>query len=141
MVNFRSRNISGRCPVLPLIYGNSSLTWLSALLFGAERQKIAIVGRFEEEAARNTGAFDVVLPYDQSVRPQLIKVIDDIAPNSIAINISKDDVLADGLTYGMYQILVEELLLGPPYADTGWFLPKKLSPRCGDEKRQSKLSV
>ena len=38
-------------PVLPLIYGNSSLTWLSTLLFGAERQKIAIVGRFEEEAA------------------------------------------------------------------------------------------
>ena len=74
-------------------------------------------GVFEEEAARKTGAFTRVLSYDQSIRPSLLAVLEELAPQSIAVNISKNDVLADGLTYGMYQILVEELLAGTPFAD------------------------
>jgi Xaa-Pro aminopeptidase len=93
-------------PVLPLIYGESSLTWQSALIFTAAGDKIAIVGRFEEETAHNTGAFDRVIPYDESIIPVLLKEITRINPRQIGINTSEDNYMADGLTFGMYQNLM-----------------------------------
>ncbi len=103
-------------PVLPLIYGDSDLTWQSALLFSADGYKCAIVGRFEVETAENTGAFNQVIPYDESIEPSLLKELNRINPEQIAINISEDDVLADGLSHGMYLNLME-ILEGTPFQD------------------------
>jgi len=93
-------------PVLPLIYGESSLTWQSALIFTASGEKLAIVGRFEVETAQNTHAFDRVIPYDESIQPNLVQEMTRINPKQIAVNISEEDYMADGLTHGMYQNLV-----------------------------------
>jgi Xaa-Pro aminopeptidase len=101
-------------PVLPLIYGESSLTWQSALIFTADGEKLAIVGRFEVETAQNTGAFDRVIPYDESIKPVLINEIQRINPHQIAINTSEEDYMADGLTHGMYENLMA-MLDGTPY--------------------------
>ncbi len=103
-------------PVLPLIYGESSLTWQSALVFTARGEKIAIVGRFEVETAQNTGAFDRIIPYDESIQPILLKEIERINPQQIAINTSEDNYMADGLTYGMYQNLLT-IFEGTPYKE------------------------
>lgn len=101
-------------PVLPLIYGESSLTWQSALIFTADGEKLAIVGRFEVETAENTGAFDRVIPYDESIQPSLYNEIKRINPQKIAINTSEEDYMADGLTHGMYQTLMK-MVEGTPY--------------------------
>jgi Xaa-Pro aminopeptidase len=101
-------------PVLPLIYG-LDLTWQSALILTRSGERIAIVGRLEAEAARRTGAYDTVLLYDQSIQPELLRVIQRINPNQIAINYSLNDVHADGLSVGMYQLL-SKYLEGTPYA-------------------------
>lgn len=91
-------------PVLPYIYG-STLTWTSALLFSRSGRRIAIVGRHEAETARRTGVYEEVIAYDQSIRTELLRVLDQLAPEKIAINTSLSDPSADGLTHGMYQML------------------------------------
>jgi len=100
-------------PILPMIYG-LDLTWQSALILTRTGECIAIVGRLEAEAARRTGAYGTILFYDQSIQPTLLSVLDRLNPRHIAINYSIDDVHADGLTYGMYQLL-SRYLTDTPY--------------------------
>jgi Xaa-Pro aminopeptidase len=101
-------------PALSLIYG-LDLTWQSALILTSTGERIAIVGRFEAEAARRTGAFDPVIPYDQSIRPILLETLGRLNPHQIAINFSVNDSHSDGLGYGLYQLLCK-YLEGTPFA-------------------------
>jgi Xaa-Pro aminopeptidase len=103
-------------PILPVIYGPMSLTWPSALIITRSGERIAIVGRLEVEAARSTGAYSEIIPHDTGIRGPLRQVLSRLDPQQIAINTSKTDVLADGLTWGMYQNLLD-ILSGTPYAN------------------------
>lgn len=113
-LTFVRETSAGGDPLLPLIYGHD-LTWQSALLLARGGQRIAIVGRFEAEAAQTVGAYDTIVPYDQGIRSVLVETLEKLAPRQIAINYSTNDVYADGLTHGMYQILLR-FLEGTPFA-------------------------
>ncbi len=99
-------------PVLPFIFGYT-LTWTSALLLTSTGRKVAIVGRHEVETARRTGIYDSVIGYDQSIRADLLRTLDELNPRQIAINTSTSDPSADGLTHGMYQLLTGYLENSP----------------------------
>ncbi len=102
-------------PVLPLIYGDEDLTWQSALILTRSGERIAIVGHLEAEAVRRNGTYPAVIPYHESLRPDLLQTLERLNPQQIALNYSADDVLADGLSYGLYQVLLG-YLEGTPFA-------------------------
>ena len=99
-------------PVLPIVYG-ANLTWTSALILTRQGDRIAIVGRYEAEAARRTGAYTDVIAYDRSIQPDLLRILVRLAPGQIAVNTSPNDPSADGLTHGLYQLLVGYLAQTP----------------------------
>jgi Xaa-Pro aminopeptidase len=92
-------------PVLPLIFGDGDLTWQSALILTRSGERLAIVGRFDAETVRRAGVYDPVIGYDEALRPELLQALERFDPRQIALNYSTDDVLADGLSHGLYQVL------------------------------------
>lgn len=113
-MTFVRETASGGDPTMPLIYGDADLTWQSALILTRSGERIAIVGHFDAEMARTVGVYTVV-PYHESFSPELLRILDRLDPQQIALNYSEDDVLADGLSHGMYQLLAG-YLEGTPFA-------------------------
>jgi Xaa-Pro aminopeptidase len=112
-LTFVRETTAGGDPALQLIYGHD-LTWQSVLIITRNSDNFAIIGHFEAETARRTGAYQHVIGYHESIRPDLLEILAKLQPKNIAVNFSRSDVHADGLSYGMYQLLLEYL------QDTPW---------------------
>ncbi len=111
------RETSGvRDPALDFLIGAADLTWHSALILTSTGEKIAIIGNLEKDGIQRMNVFDEVLGYDKSIRNLLRDTITRLNPQQIAVNTSRDNVHADGLTHAMYESL-KEYLEGTPYAD------------------------
>src|SRR5215216_793430 len=111
------RETSGvRDPALDLLIGANDLTWQSALILTSKGEKIAIIGNLEKDALHRLHVFDEILGYDKSVRELLRETIARLNPDRIAVNTSRNNVHADGLTHAMYEIL-RDYLKETPYAD------------------------
>ena len=111
------RETSGmRDPALDLLIGANDLTWESALIFTRAGNRIAIIGNLEKDAVQRLGIFDEILGYDKSVRDLLRDTLTRLNPDRIAVNTSRNNVQADGLTHAMYEML-RDYLSGTPYAD------------------------
>ncbi|MBN2184278.1 MAG: aminopeptidase P family protein [Candidatus Krumholzibacteriota bacterium] len=103
-----------RDPVLDLILG-ANCTWQSAFIITSEKDTVAIVGSLDETRIRETEGYEVI-GYKQGIGETLIRQLDRFSPGRIAINYSENDLMSDGLTHGMYLILMK-YLEGTPYAD------------------------
>ena len=98
-------------PVMELVVVGD-IVWQSAFIFSLEDSKFkktAIVGNYDVINEENKGIWDEVLGYKEGISALLKKYIDELNTQKIALNYSKDDVTADGLTYGMFMTLSEIL--------------------------------
>ncbi len=102
-------------PVLELILG-TSVTWQSAFVLTASGERVAIVGSLDVANIRDHGHYAEVIGYKESIRKPLLESLARFNPATIAINFSKNDVLADGLTHGMF-LLLRDYLKDSPFAD------------------------
>ncbi|TFG31676.1 aminopeptidase P family protein [Candidatus Thorarchaeota archaeon] len=102
-------------PVLELILGGD-VVWQSAFIFTNTGKKIAIVGNFDADGIKALGIYDRVIPYTKGIKDELLSTLKELDPEKIAINYSKNDVAADGLSVGMHMIL-QEYLADTPYLD------------------------
>jgi len=111
------RETSGvRDPALDLLIGPQDLTWLSAIMLTRQGDKVAIVGNLEKEAIQWLNVFGEVLGYDTTFRIPFLETITRLNPEQIAVNTSRSNVHADGLTHAMYETLCR-YLAGTPYVE------------------------
>ena len=111
------RETSGvRDPILDFLIGANDLTWPSALILTRKGEAIAIIGNLEKDAVQRLNVFDEIIGYDTAVSGPLRDTLTRLNPDQIAVNTSKNNVHADGLTHAMYEFL-QEYLAGTPYAD------------------------
>ena len=94
-------------PMLDLILG-THCTWPSAFIITATGRAVAIVGSLDVQNIKDHAGYEII-GYVDSIREDLLKIIRQIDPKRIAVNFSLSDVMADGLSHGMYTLLTEYL--------------------------------
>jgi len=95
--------------------GANSVVGQSAFLFTKEGEKIAIVANFDAEGIRTTHIYDDIFAYEkEGFTPLLQKEVARIDPKTIALDISEDEPICDGLTVGFRNILERAL---PSYSN------------------------
>lgn len=102
-------------PVMPLVVGHQA-TWQSFFMFSRDGSARALVGHLDQEDYIRSGNFTEVLTYTEGPREGFREILRNLDPRKIAINYSTNDPSADGLTYGMYLLLLD-YLEGTPFAD------------------------
>lgn len=91
-------------PMMDLVAAGD-IVWESAFIFlnrEEKLKKIAIVGNFDVDAEKRKGIWDAVISYKEGISKPLLETISKFNPERIALNYSEDDVVADGLSHGMF---------------------------------------
>lgn len=101
-------------PNLPFLLG-FDVVWPTAILVTKEGRSAVVVGRHDAPNARDLP--HEVYPYDESLEGPLVDLLDEIGPDEIAVNYSRDDNTADGLTHGMY-LRLRDLLDGTAHEES-----------------------
>jgi Xaa-Pro aminopeptidase len=106
-LTFARESTSSPDPTLDLILG-TSCTWASAFIITSSGNAIAIVGSLDAQNIKDHADYQVI-SYLDSIKTDLIATLEKYDPKKIAINYSVNDVMADGLSHGMYMILIDYL--------------------------------
>ena len=95
-------------PIMEMIAG-VNFTWQSALIINKDGDTTAIVGSLELDNVKPLELYKNVTGYLKSIKEPLVEYIKSKNPKKIAINFSKNSELADGLTHGLYLVLLDHL--------------------------------
>jgi hypothetical protein len=92
------------------------VVWQSAMILTKQGDRIAIVGKGDDDEYRKRGWYTEVHSYVQGISALLRETLARLDPKQIALNYSESNPNADGLSYGMY-LTLQKILKGTPYAD------------------------
>ena len=101
-------------PIQPLVIG-TTITWPSAFLITASGQTIALVGTGDVGNVRSTGGYDRVDGYVKDLAPELLRVLAELDPKTIAVSYALNDYGADGISHGWF-LRLQQMLTGTPFA-------------------------
>ncbi len=102
-------------PVMDIIVG-TNVTWESAFTICKDGTYSAIIGSLDVANMKAQGIYEDITGYVQSINEPLANLFNSKKPKSIAVNYSKNSNIADGLSHGMYLILMDHLK-GTGYED------------------------
>ena len=100
-------------PTFPLVVG-TSVTWPSAFLLTRHGDRIALVGTGDVENVRQLGTWHRVIGYVERFGQPLRDLLDELHPQTIGVNYSKDNPLADGIPHGFF-LYLQDILADTPY--------------------------
>jgi len=95
-------------PVMDIIVG-TNVTWESAFTICKDGSYSSILGSLDMANMKAQGIYENITGYVQSINEPLLNLFKEKNPKSIAINYSKNSNLADGLSHGMYLLLLDHL--------------------------------
>jgi Xaa-Pro aminopeptidase len=87
----------------------ADVTWHTAIIVPRSGKTVAIVGEYDRRTVEDLQAYDEVIGYVTAIREPFQRVIQSIAPRSIAVNYSRESEVCDGITHGMFLTLVDLL--------------------------------
>ena len=102
-------------PAADLVVGNK-VVWQSAFFIPRSEPTLAVIGNYDRALFEKSGRFDRVIPYTQNCGREIRQAIEHYHPARLALNFSTNDIAADGLSHGMYLLLLE-YLKDTPYTD------------------------
>lgn len=100
-------------PCFDLVVG-PNVTWQSAFVLTAAGDRVALVGSLDKPNQEMHGHYSPIVPYVGGIGEELRKTLQRFDPKRIAVNYSENDVMADGLTHGMF-LALHKALEGTPY--------------------------
>lgn len=100
-------------PCLDLVVG-TNVTWPSAFLLSSRGDRVALIGSLDRANLERHGHYPEIIGYVGGISGDLRKVLARLDPRRIAINYSTNDVMSDGLTHGLYTMLLD-ILQDTPY--------------------------
>ncbi|WP_035512876.1 M24 family metallopeptidase [Halalkalibacillus halophilus] len=132
----------GSDPCLPLVTGVKTVG-PGAFLFRKSGEKIAITSSIDAQDVRESKLFDQVLTYQNGLAEELVPLIEKWKPLTIAVNKSKNEHLADGLTAGRFMWLKRTLseVFEGTYLDAEPFLNKLRSIKTEAEIEKIKIAI
>ena len=114
-ITFVRESAYSKDPVMDIIVG-TNVTWESAFTICKDGTFSAIIGSLDVANMKAQGIYEDVTGYVQSINEPLLNMLKEKNPKSIAVNYSKNSNIADGLSHGMYLILLDHLK-GTGYED------------------------
>ncbi|WP_238398184.1 M24 family metallopeptidase [Halorussus salinus] len=101
-------------PNLPFLLG-FDVVWPTAIVVSKTGRSAVVLGRHDAPNASEL-PHDVI-PYDESLGEPLLELLREEDPDEIAVNYSRDDNTADGLTHGMF-LRLRDILDGSDYEES-----------------------
>lgn len=105
----------GSDKMLPFLIGEDAVH-LAAAFFLKDGRHLILTSKSDEKKYTESGIFKNVQVYDKSIEEKLPGIFKEINPKKLAVNISVKDVIADGLTYGLYLTLTD--IVGKEYLES-----------------------
>src|SRR5690625_5110818 len=132
----------GTDPCLPLIVGLETVG-PGAFIFTREGKKLAICSSIDAQDLETSELFDKVYKYTNDFGDVLTKTVESINPKNIALNRSKSEHLADGLTEGRFRWLKKTLstVFTGSYLSSAPFLSKVRSIKSETEVEKIRQAI